>query len=482
MTLIHKEVSPHGDWIIYMNGMPLYKKWPSGHSVLFDKYGPPLSSADRDALDRKRSVSEGAAAPPLTYAYARSDILTFISNALSAEKHSVQIIRTAQRLFLIACDLLVWKDQVSADVFEEESLRAHFSLQSLISSANADLYPEMPQQLRVKLNSYFTFVPGFNALEGMDQHESTWAFHESVENALSALLDKKAVTGIAGISSVEQNTTSDAATPRSSDRFDEDTLRQMAASLLAEYTSNSALIARSADLLVLANSVVRWKEAEGFLYYSLEEVRDHLNLKAVIQLTDPVTYPTMPDKLRASVVEYLDTLPQYRGELFFEQSQTTSDEHGAAEMQLTKLLGALYDTYQHLHPEGLDVLKRYTDLDGPFWIRDRLQQRAAAIADDDIPDDIMEIATQLDYMQSGPSSIDIAQAIFDERKRGQVEIERLRKAADKISPYLLYTISEDSPGYHPTMPVAVDVFHHAFDIETPAKRLARAKSWLPKKD
>lgn len=481
MTLIHKEVSPHGDWIIYMNGVPLYKKWPSGHSVLFDKYGPPITSADRDALDRQKSSTAASVRQPLKYS--RAAILELISDALAADNHSRLVTRTATRLFLLACDLLAWKDEVFADAFEETALREHFSLLALIASANADLYPEMPLELRTALNHHLSLLPGFQSHEGMSQRESTWAFHESAEHALLAVLDKMPLTQMVSTSNGKPDVMVEpAARPTSSSHFDENTLRQMVVALVREFTSNDALVERSSDLLVLADSVVRWKEAEGFLDYSLEEVRDHLNLKTVIWLTDPVTYPTMPDKLRASVVEYLDTLPHYREELFLEQSQTTSDEHGAAEMQLTKLLGSIYDTYQHLRPEALDDLHLDPDLDGPFWIRDRLQQRAAAIADEDIPDDILETAAKLDYMRGGPSSIDIAQAIFDERKRSQSEIERLRKAADKISPYLLYTISEDSPGYHPTMPIAVDVFHHAFDIETPAKRLARAKSWLPKKD
>jgi hypothetical protein len=60
----------------------------------------------------------------------------------------------------------------------------------------------------------------------------------------------------------------------------------------------------------------------------------------------------------------------------------------------------------------------------------------------------------------------------------RVEIERLRLAADYISPYLRYTIGEESPGHPPTMPSAVAAFHTAFDINTAEKRIARTKSTL----
>jgi hypothetical protein len=55
------------------------------------------------------------------------------------------------------------------------------------------------------------------------------------------------------------------------------------------------------------------------------------------------------------------------------------------------------------------------------------------------------------------------------------EVDKLRDVADRIAPYLRWTISEESPGYHPTMPSAVAAFHEAFGIETAEKRLARIK-------
>jgi hypothetical protein len=45
---VHKEKSPLGDTIIFMNGVPLYKIWPTGRSMLFEKYGPNTTDVDRD--------------------------------------------------------------------------------------------------------------------------------------------------------------------------------------------------------------------------------------------------------------------------------------------------------------------------------------------------------------------------------------------------------------------------------------------------
>ena len=57
----------------------------------------------------------------------------------------------------------------------------------------------------------------------------------------------------------------------------------------------------------------------------------------------------------------------------------------------------------------------------------------------------------------------------------QREIEGLREAADFISPYLRWTVSDESPGHHPTMPSAVAAFHCSFDIETAEKRMDRLR-------
>lgn len=46
------------------------------------------------------------------------------------------------------------------------------------------------------------------------------------------------------------------------------------------------------------------------------------------------------------------------------------------------------------------------------------------------------------------------------------EVERLREAARRIVPYLQWTISKESPGFHPTMRSAVGAFMSAFGWST----------------
>lgn len=348
MPLIHKEVSPLGDWIIYMNGVPLYKKWPTGRSVLFDKFGPPISNTDRDAM------SPGDPA------------------GTSTETSAVDQIQQA-----------------------DEHLQPGASSQQSAASANP-----------------------FK-------------------------------------------------------RLDPDALARMISGLLADNISHVELVARATHLFVAANNALNWKQDENLAEFGFAELRDHLNFRTILDLSNPAIYPTMPSEVRIPIREYLHTLHGFRPELGYKQTQTTLDEHGMAEMQLMKLLGSLYDTYSYLF-DGSAIEDPH--LSDPVWIPMRLRQLEEARATAPIPDDIMETAAKLDYLRGGPHSLDIADALHAERKRWQDEIDRLRKAADYIAPYLRWTISDESPGYHPTMPSAVAAFHASFDIDTPEKRIARVKA------
>lgn len=46
--MIVKHVTESGELYVYMNGSLLYKKWPNGASVLFEKYGPVTYKSDGD--------------------------------------------------------------------------------------------------------------------------------------------------------------------------------------------------------------------------------------------------------------------------------------------------------------------------------------------------------------------------------------------------------------------------------------------------
>lgn len=55
---------------------------------------------------------------------------------------------------------------------------------------------------------------------------------------------------------------------------------------------------------------------------------------------------------------------------------------------------------------------------------------------------------------------DSIRALLSEREADKERIKALEKACRNIRPYLIWTIGDESPGYHPTMPSAVGAFCH----------------------
>ncbi len=68
-----------------------------------------------------------------------------------------------------------------------------------------------------------------------------------------------------------------------------------------------------------------------------------MNLRRVIDLADADKYPEMPVAIRKALGAYLSSLPGFQREKGYRQSQTTLDQHGFLEMQLTRALGYLAD-------------------------------------------------------------------------------------------------------------------------------------------
>jgi hypothetical protein len=515
MTLIHKSVSPFGDWIIFMNGVPLYKKWPNGRSVLFDKYGPPISNTDRDSMphgDPEATPTEPSAMGHVA-TQEPSPFVKMVVDLLSSRSSDAAFIDRTTRLFVAAADLLNWKDFANHEVFTLNNLRDNLDMGALIEALNFSKYPDIPCEVHLPVSDYLKSIPGYRPDLGLQQSKEVIRWHGASEYEITKVLaaldenDRDALKQPLAVaddvypdgganwikylldasSSSDQVQQADELVPTLASsrqaavaanpftQSDPDTLARMISGLLADTTSDVELVARATNLLVVANNALHWKQDERLEQYGIPELRDHLNLKAVIDLADPAVYPAMPVAIRKPIQEYLRTLHDFRPEMGCKQTQTTLDEHGMAEMQLTKLLGSLYDRYSYLF-DGSAIEDPH--LSDPFWIPKRLGQLEEARASHRIPEDIMKTASQLDHPRGGPSSLDIAEAIHAERMRWQAEIEHLRKAADYISPYLLYTVGDESPGHHPTMPSAVAAFHVAFDIDTQVKRIARIRSAL----
>lgn len=305
MTVIHKETSPHGDWIIFMNGRALYKKWPTGRSVLFEKFGVPTSNHDRDG---------------------------------------------------------------GVTLVEE--------------------YEPMP-------------------------------VHDIMDTPSQAI-------------------------------------SKMIAGLSSEIGAGMEISEKAAALLASVHGALEWGASEGLLSPSLANYLEHLNLKGVIDLIDPSEYPTMPFEKRALVRGYLLSLPGFNEPMGHRQLRETFEAHAVVEQQLVRLFGSLQKEHPHLFGTA------------PPTIPVPAEGKAAAL--DGFPEDIVET---LRTLGGAPTARQAADLVLAERKRWEAEVERMRKAADYISPYLRWSVGDESPGHHPTMPSAVAAFHVAFDIDTPEKRKAR---------
>ncbi len=86
----------------------------------------------------------------------------------------------------------------------------------------------------------------------------------------------------------------------------------------------------------------------GLLDLNVGEIRDHLNLRRIIDMADKDKYPEMPESIRKTVTSYLGSLPGFQPEKGYKQAQTTLDQHGFLEMQFTRIMGSLADVYGHI--------------------------------------------------------------------------------------------------------------------------------------
>lgn len=132
-----------------------------------------------------------------------------------------------------------------------------------------------------------------------------------------------------------------------------DALTNMLVNMLEDVGGDGAMWRGRATAMFtgVTRALVWLRDHKGF-HLDAAVFRDHLNLRAIIELADPDNHPDMPAGVRKSIQSYLASLPGYQKEKHFKQSQTTLDQHGYLEMQWTKLFGFLVDTYGHIFCAG----------------------------------------------------------------------------------------------------------------------------------
>lgn len=95
-------------------------------------------------------------------------------------------------------------------------------------------------------------------------------------------------------------------------------------------------------------ALVYMRENEGFLL-DVDQIRDYLILDNIQKLAKR---RDLPPSILASIRAYLRSLPGYQ-ESAPKQSETVMDQHGYLQMQFTRILGSLSDTYGYIFRTNL---------------------------------------------------------------------------------------------------------------------------------
>lgn len=128
-----------------------------------------------------------------------------------------------------------------------------------------------------------------------------------------------------------------------------DSLTQMVVGLMDEVGGDGAMWkGRATAMFTGVMRALAWLRDQGKVDLNVGEIRDHLNIKKIIELSDTSKYPELPQSIRKSIRSYLTSLPGYVEEKKDKQGQTTLDQHGYLEMQFTKILGSLADVYGYI--------------------------------------------------------------------------------------------------------------------------------------
>lgn len=128
-----------------------------------------------------------------------------------------------------------------------------------------------------------------------------------------------------------------------------DTLTQMVVGLMDDAGGDGAMWkGRAAAMFTGVMRALTWLRDNNYIDLNVSEIRDHLQLKRIIDLADEKKYEEMPQSIRKSIRSYMTSLPGFQEDKGYKQSQTTLDQHGYLEMQFTKILGSLADVYGHI--------------------------------------------------------------------------------------------------------------------------------------
>jgi DNA segregation ATPase FtsK/SpoIIIE-like protein len=140
-------------------------------------------------------------------------------------------------------------------------------------------------------------------------------------------------------------------------------LVQMLVSLMDEVSGDGAMWkGRAVAMLTVVVDCVSWLRDIGHTKVNVHTYREYTSLRRIVDLAYSDKYPDMPGPIRRSARAYLSSLPGFVAEKMHRQSQTTLDQHGYLEMQMTRIFSSLAEDYGHIfastssHVDMVDVV------------------------------------------------------------------------------------------------------------------------------
>ena len=172
--MIHKETTPFGETLVYMNGYLLYKRWPNGRSLVMEKYSFGTYDTDRD-----RGRYEDRQEHPASREAAR-----LAADSLSRGK-DVRLGEAPALLLCCAMELVVARH----GKFSMELLKCELALGSLLDGAFGKDSSSLDRSVSGKIGEYLESLPGFDPALWQQQVDETLSFHRSVVDEITASLD-----------------------------------------------------------------------------------------------------------------------------------------------------------------------------------------------------------------------------------------------------------------------------------------------------
>ena len=106
--------------------------------------------------------------------------------------------------------------------------------------------------------------------------------------------------------------------------------------------------ARAVAMVTAVVDALVWLRDAKDTPLTIDRLRQSCSLGEIIKLASTLQHRDMPDTVRRGLDSYLDSLPGYMEHKGALQSNTTMEQHGYLQMQVTRLFSLLGDTYAHV--------------------------------------------------------------------------------------------------------------------------------------